>query len=240
MRLSDILQRLKGVKGGGKQYTALCPAHEDKKPSLAISEKKGKILLHCHAGCPKEKIVAAMGLEVKDLFIAKNHTNCKQDTVAVYDYKNLAGEIVHSTIRLNPKSFRQRRPDPTKPGEYIWKDVFKSISPILYNLQSVTTAIEQRRPIFIVEGEKDCENLAKLGFAATTCPMGAGKWRDEFSDMLLGATVYIIADNDEAGKNHAKTVAKSLIGKAGEINLIDLAAQGATRGESGDLPQGYI
>ena len=80
MQLNDILQKLKGVKscvqnrgagreGHGNQYTALCPAHDDKTPSLAISEKDGKILLHCHAGCTKESIVAAMGLEMKDLFI---------------------------------------------------------------------------------------------------------------------------------------------------------------------------
>ena len=54
MRLNDVLQRLKGVKGNGGQYTALCPAHEDKNPSLAISEKEGKILLHCHAGVQRK------------------------------------------------------------------------------------------------------------------------------------------------------------------------------------------
>lgn len=242
MRLNDILQRLKGVKGGGGQYTATCPAHDDKNPSLAISEKDGKILLHCHAGCPKENIVAAMGLEMKDLFTEENPTphiangKPKWDIAAVYDYKNLAGEVVHSTIRLNPKGFRQRRPDPNKPGEYLWKDVFKGIVPILYNLQAVTKAIEEHRPVLIVEGEKDCENLATLGFTATTCPMGAGKWRMEYSDALKGAMAYIIADNDEVGKDHAKNVAESLVGKAGEINLIDIAS---AHGEKADLPQGY-
>ena len=68
MQMNEILTRLKGVKGNGNQYTALCPAHDDKTPSLAVSVKDGKILLHCHANCPKEKIVAAMGLEMKDLF----------------------------------------------------------------------------------------------------------------------------------------------------------------------------
>ena len=181
MRLNDILQRLKGVKGSGNQYTALCPAHEDKNPSLAISAKEGKILLHCHAGCSAESIVAAIGFEMKDLFIEEipsSYTaNGKQkwEIAAVYDYKDLTGEVVHSTIRLNPKGFRQRRPDPARHGEYIWKDVFMGITPILYNLQAVTKAVKERRPIFIAEGEKDCETLAKLGFTATTCPMGAGK-----------------------------------------------------------------
>ena len=242
MQLNDVLQRLKGAKGGGNQYTALCPAHADKTPSLAISEKEGKILLHCHAGCTKENIVAAMGLEMKDLFIEDrpmpNTTNAKpkREIAAIYDYKDMDGNIVHSTIRYNPKSFSQRRPDPDRPGEYIWKEVFKGITPILYNLQAVSKAIEGHCPILIVEGEKDCENLAKLGFTATTCPMGAGKWRKEYSEMLMGATIYIIADVDETGKNHAKAVAKSLVGKAEEIYLIDLATAQA---EKSERSQGY-
>jgi len=242
MQLSEILQKLKSVKGDGCQYTALCPSHEDKNPSLAVSEKEGKILLYCHAGCSKESIVAALGLEMKDLFIEANpaphnvNSKPKWDISAIYDYKDINGEVIHSTVRLNPKGFKQRRPDPDNPGRYIWKDVFKGITPILYNLQAVTKAIEEHRPIFIVEGEKDCESLAKLGFTATTCPMGAGKWRNEYSDVFIGTTAYIIADNDEAGKNHAKAVAKSLAGKAEEINMIDLTA---AKGENADLPQGY-
>jgi len=55
MRLNDFLARLNGVKNSrGGQYAALCPAHADKEQSLSISEKDGKILLHCHAGCDKE------------------------------------------------------------------------------------------------------------------------------------------------------------------------------------------
>ena len=238
MQLKEILSRLKVVKGGGTQYTALCPAHEDKTPSLAISEKDGKILLHCYAGCSTENIVAAIGLEMRDLFAAENtpqgghaadnNTNpsaaskSKREITAVYDYKDMDGNTVHSTIRYAPKGFSQRRPDLDKPGGYIYKDVFKGVTPTLYNLQAVANAIKERQPVLIVEGEKDCENLVKLGFIATTCPMGAGKWRKEYSDMLMGATVYIIADNDEVGANHAKIVAKSLIGKAGTIHLIDL------------------
>lgn len=229
MQLKDILQKLKGVKGSNGQYIALCPAHDDKKPSLSISEKDGKILLHCHAGCSKENIISTLGFEMKDLFTKEclpqnniNNNKTKREIVTIYDYKGLDGNIIHSTIRYNPKSFSQRRPDPNNPNNYIYKEVFKGITPILYNLQAVTKAINDKQPIFIVEGEKDCETLANLNFTATTCPMGAGKWRKEYSDMLIGATVYIIADNDNVGKSHVETVAKSLLGKAKDIFLIDL------------------
>ena len=245
MQITEITARLKGVKGNGRQYTAHCPAHDDKNPSLSINKKDGKILLHCHAGCPKENILAAIGLEMKDLFdtenLTANNTNgngkAKREITAIYDYKDLNGDILHSTVRYNPKGFRQRRPDPEKPGEYIWKEIFKGITPILYNLQTITHAIKEKQPIFVVEGEKDCESLVKLGFAATTCPMGAGKWRKEFSETLKGSTVYIIADIDETGKNHAQNVAKSLLGKADDVYLIDLTT--AIPKSLSEIPQGW-
>lgn len=50
------------------QWSARCPGHDDRKPSLSISEATdGKVLLHCHAGCPPESIVRALGLEMHDL-----------------------------------------------------------------------------------------------------------------------------------------------------------------------------
>jgi len=132
MRLNEFLTRLKGVKSnGGGQYAALCPAHADKEQSLSISEKDGKILLHCHAGCSTDSILGVLGLEMRDLFSEErppynpNNGKPKNEIAAVYDYKDLDGNIIHSTIRYSPKSFRQRRPDPDNHGKYIWKDVFK-------------------------------------------------------------------------------------------------------------------
>jgi 5S rRNA maturation endonuclease (ribonuclease M5) len=241
--MNEIIMKLKGVKGSGTQYTALCPAHDDKNPSLAVSVKDGKILLHCHAGCSTENIVAAIGLEMKDLFAderpAYTNGNGKpnREIAAVYDYKDLNGNIVHSTIRYNPKGFCQRRPDPNNPAGHIYKDVFKDITPVLYNLQAVTRAIKDKKPVIVVEGEKDCESLAHLGFTATTCAMGAGKWRKHYSDMLKGGTVYIIADHDEAGANHAQSVAKSLAGKAEAVYMVDLTA--ALPETMTEIPGGY-
>ena len=72
MQFNDFLAKLQGVKGNGGQYNALCPAHADKEPSLSVSQKDGKILLHCHTGCDKESILGALGLELPSSFcIAK-------------------------------------------------------------------------------------------------------------------------------------------------------------------------
>ena len=68
--LDLVLGRLDKVKSAGtNKWKACCPAHDDKSPSLAISETSdGTVLLRCWTGCPTEKVVTAMGLEMRDLF----------------------------------------------------------------------------------------------------------------------------------------------------------------------------
>jgi DNA primase len=63
-----LLSRLNKVKGRNGSWTACCPAHEDKSPSLAIREEGGKVLLHCFGGCAPADVVAAVGMDMTDLF----------------------------------------------------------------------------------------------------------------------------------------------------------------------------
>jgi hypothetical protein len=81
---------------------------------------------------------------------------------------------------------------------------------VLYRLPELLQA-NPAHWVFIVEGEKDVDRLHSEGLIATTCPMGAGKWDDNYSEFLNDRSkVCVIPDNDEAGKNHAKQVAESL------------------------------
>ncbi len=70
--MQRVLDRLDRVKQHGDSFTALCPAHEDRNTSLSIGAgENGQVLLYCHAGCETGEIVAALGMEMKDLFLAK-------------------------------------------------------------------------------------------------------------------------------------------------------------------------
>lgn len=72
MTTREFLSRLKGVKKRGRGWTALCPAHDDKDPSLSIDiGDEGKILLKCFIGCKVEDVCAACRIEVADLFQEK-------------------------------------------------------------------------------------------------------------------------------------------------------------------------
>lgn len=67
--VQKFLSLLENVRPSGIGYVALCPAHDDNRASLSIAEgNDGRVLLHCFAGCHVADVVAATGLEMRDLF----------------------------------------------------------------------------------------------------------------------------------------------------------------------------
>ena len=69
MTFTDLLSQLDDVRPEGGSYLARCPAHTDGRPSLLLTlEPSGRLLLYCRAGCRIQSVVAAMGLNMSDLF----------------------------------------------------------------------------------------------------------------------------------------------------------------------------
>jgi len=115
---------------------------------------------------------------------------------------------------MEPKDFRQRQPDGN--GGWTWN--LKGIEPVLYRLPKILNTDE----VIIVEGEKDSDNLSNLGFTATTCPMGAKKWKPEYNEQLKGKSIVLIPDNDNEGREHMTRVAQSLNGNVKSLKWVDL------------------
>jgi hypothetical protein len=64
MTALQVAQHLNAKKIGRNKWTALCPAHEDRKPSLTISEGKTGVLLSCMSHhCDFLDIVRNAGLK---------------------------------------------------------------------------------------------------------------------------------------------------------------------------------
>jgi len=64
-----LLSRLEKVKGRNGSWTACCPAHNDKSPSLAVREgEDGRVLIHCFGGCETINVIQALGMDMNDLF----------------------------------------------------------------------------------------------------------------------------------------------------------------------------
>jgi 5S rRNA maturation endonuclease (ribonuclease M5) len=139
------------------------------------------------------------------------------EIVATYDYADEGGNLIFQCVRSKPKDFWQRRPD----GKGGWINNLQGVRRVLYRLPKLIAA----STVCVAEGEKDCDNLAKLGFVATTNPLGAGKWRDEYSETLRGKDVIVfgdVGDNDGKGEKHTQQVIESLTGKAGSIKHVAL------------------
>ena len=91
--VDEFLCLLKGVKpSGDHKWMALCPAHDDKKRSLSITEAKDRILIHCHAGCTPEQILEALNLEKADLFLGERKKPEQREIDTVYHYVDVEGK----------------------------------------------------------------------------------------------------------------------------------------------------
>lgn len=204
----------KKVKDG---WACKCSAHEDNKQSLSIYlGDDNRWHIHCHAGCEIKSILRGAGLKLSDITGEENRKveALPKRIVATYDYTDEAGKILFQAIRFAPKDFRQRQPN----GKGGWTWSLKGVNLVPYRLPEVLAA----DTVYIVEGEKDADTLAKSGFTATCNPMGAGKWKDSFSKYLKGKNVIILPDNDKPGKEHAGKVFKSVEKLAASVKIIDV------------------
>ena len=216
MTITEIISRF-DAKKNGNSWMAKCPVHADSTASLSINEgKKGHILIKCFAGCETKKIVEAVGLKMSDLMPPKEKKT--KEIVKTYDYHDATGKMVFQVVRFDPKDFRQRQPDGN--GGFRW--TMDGIERVLYRLPHVIEAVKNEQVIYKTEGEKDADALVALGLCATTNSGGAGKWQENYTSVLTGAHVVVIAHKDPAGRKHANLVQSALQNKTKSLCIIEL------------------
>ena len=221
-----VLPKLEAVHKVGGGFMARCPAHDDGKASLSVSEGRDQpVVIHCHAGCDRDDILAKLGLDWADLSKPReSKLNSEAWTPAgpasaTYDYRDEAGNLLIQVVRSVGKEFRQRIPDTTANSGWVWKvgDTRK----VLFRLPEIIQAVSDGREVWITEGEKDALSLVSLGLEATCSIGGAGKWRDEYAEPLREAVVTICADRDDPGRAHARTTAASLEKVGASVRIVE-------------------
>lgn len=223
-----LLPKLEGLRKSGSGYTAKCPAHDDGRASLSVGPGKDHpVVLHCHAGCDRDAVLDAIGLKWADLCQPRDTKDEGEWTprgtaIAVYDYVDEQGNLLFQVCRTADKQFPQRRPDASRPSGWSWK--LGDVRRVPYRLPKLLEALDNGQSVFVVEGEKDVHTLEGQGLVATCCPGGAGKWRDEFNGYFVDCDVTIVADRDEPGEKHARTVAAALAGVAANVRIVEAAA----------------
>jgi len=201
-RLIDALRR-HGYdvveKPDGPGARAVCPNHDDHKPSLDIKAAPGKVLIICRV-CGSEAtpdILAKIGLTKGDLF----------DNRKGIDHNYGDGLIVsrHYPRGSNDKQIRQRgnKADRT-----------------LYGAERIKPDTDL---ILAVEGESNVDDAALIDEVAVSAKMGAGKADKSDWDACYGHPVWVIADKNAPGRRHAAQVTRILNGHVPELGVFEAA-----------------
>jgi putative DNA primase/helicase len=137
--------------------------------------------------------------------------------VDVYFYQDKDGKDYLRVERTDTKNFWQSHWDG---GQWKWG---KPKGPKIPFMLPELIAATPETPVFICEGEKDALNVEKLELVATCASEGAGKWKAELNHWFAGKhIVYILEDNDNHGRAHARQVARNLNGVVGDVRIVSL------------------
>jgi hypothetical protein len=225
-----LLARLDAVRARGTgRWTARCPAHDDRTPSLSVAEGDRGLLLRCHAGCTLDAITAALGVTTRDLFyapararrgkragVSMGQTEIRMTT---YDIRDAAGRLVAVHERHDGpggKRFAWRRSD-GQPG----LGGLRAADLPLYGADIEWTDPDLR---ILVEGEKAAEALWWAGIPALATVTGAsGTPGPAALEVVRGRDVLLWPDADEVGRDHMRRIADRLQGVARSVRTITWA-----------------
>jgi hypothetical protein len=228
--IEKIAESLGGDVLDDGQVLAPGPGHSAKDRSLLIkldSSASDGFMVHSFAGddpikC-RDHVRAKLGLpEFKPRKKLNGGAKPFSPTIAKYLYRQADGTPYLQVHRLADKSgFPQYHWDGEK-----WISGKPKGPKIPYMLPQLISAAPNT-PVYICEGEKDVDNLVKIGFVATCNSEGAdngngNKWTSDLNQHFKDRHVYIIPDNDSLGRKHAQHVARNLHLIAKSVRIVEL------------------
>ena len=220
-KLDEILRSLHTVRQQSNgSWIACCPAHSDDTPSLHITLTDDRVLLHCFAGCTTEQICAALGIELRDLFLNDGDANQKsQSGLMLEDFAKAKRLGVEFLLRHYVRQGEWRG----KPAvAFVYRDADGDFWAIRYRIamtgdrfrwESGTTVkrllygawqipIWRQRgvqTVLLVEGESDALTLWQAGIPAVGVP-GSDSLSAENARLLDGFDVVLWREPDNGGE----------------------------------------
>lgn len=227
MNARELTKALNG-RWSGNAGTASCPAHTDKRPSLGITERDGKVLFKCHAGCPQDMVIDA--LRARQLWPeAPTMTSSRRSAPerkaapsvtslpahpelgppgATFNYYDVAGQLIGMVCRWDKNGSKELRPATVENGGWRWCH-FPTPRP-LYELPDIVA--HENKPVLLVEGEKTADAGRELvdSHVATTWPGGTGAISYVDWSPLQGRDIILWPDADEPGKAAMRNISEQL------------------------------
>lgn len=92
MQLADLL----AARPSGRGWLGNCPSHNDRRPSLSITQGERGVLLKCWAGCRTEDVIAAISLPMSALFSdAQLSPNTRAKAIRLRQNRDAASKAEH-------------------------------------------------------------------------------------------------------------------------------------------------
>jgi len=138
-----------------------------------------------------------------------------------YEYKDQKGNVLWYKRKYRHKNAKDKT---LVSGSYegkIWKSgLNKDVDKPLYRLPELIASKEKNN--FILEGEKDTDNLRAWGYTAVCSPFGAKYWDKEYNCLFIGKKVFLIPDNDKDGQFFTQKIGENLIKVATSVQVLRL------------------
>jgi len=240
LALHAVLSNLKEISCSNGVHHCICPCHDDNKPSLDIALGNIKVVGDCKAGCKYSDIANKIGVpqeqwyydyydkkqdgfnsfqykEKRKMYIESRE---KRKIEAIYNYFFRNGQYAFTKVRLQGKRIIYGRVENER---FIYglsrNKPRKSYRAVYGNLRDIKKAIDDNKPIFIVEGEKDVDTLTKHGYTSFTYG-GVNDWQSDFAELVNGAMVIILADNDKPGIDVANRIYEDVVSVAKSVKIM--------------------
>ena len=246
--IDQVLAKLPSARRSGKGWQACCPAHNDRRPSLSIGEHPdGRAWVKCHAGCPRDKVLAALGLTGDDLRPERPSGASRPNSVPRrgaktfptaeaamaawvqrfgnrymhWTYKNAKREPVCVILRWDGPGGKNIRPV-SRQADGTW--ALSAMPPPQPSYRLPELLDRPTDLVYVCEGEKAADAAVKCGLLATTSAGGANAAEKTDWSPMAGRRVVILPDYDDAGRKYAADVARlCLAAGAQDVRILDWA-----------------
>lgn len=244
MRPLELLAtRLPGVDTTRTQQDVPCPAHSDARSSLSVGVRPdGSLLLHCHAGCSLDQVLAAVGLGRRDLFPSNGSAMpppvLSRSAPTLAALAGWGGPTLDDAVKVCGIEL-----DARETARYPYRDATGKVCFVVVRYEPrggdgkiirpfrmtergcIPGGYDGVRPlyrlpellvspgtVYVVEGEKCVERARSIGLTATTSAHGAGSAARTDWSTLAGREVVFLPDNDDAGRGYVNEAVGILAG----------------------------
>lgn len=235
MSLAERITRHYGGdwNAGASQGNIPGDGHSTSDRSVSVKDAPDKpdgILVHCHAAGDWRAEMSRFRRDgLLDPFEPAKGDNRRrahglrlkpgQKITETWEWRK-AGRVLYRTHRVEPgasgrgKEFRYDRPD----GKGGWLSGRGDGEYIPYRHDELASRAGPGTEIYMAEGERKADRLAEWGLLATS----SKHWRPEFGELLKGALVVILPDNDEPGREIARRAFRNVTATGAKACVVEL------------------